>query len=98
MMLIDGHLDLAMNALNWNRDLLLPVAAIRAQEQGMEGKGRGAGTVALPELRSAEVAICFATVFARVQRDGSPYVGYRSQEIAHAHAFGQLAYYRELER
>lgn len=98
MLLIDGHLDLAMNALNWNRDLRKTVAAIRDDETGMEQKGRAAGTVAFPEMRAGEIAISLATVIARVQHPGSGVTGYRTHEIAYAHAQGQLAYYRELER
>ena len=30
MLIFDAHLDLAWNALDWNRDLRLPVADIRA--------------------------------------------------------------------
>src|SRR5579884_2023788 len=50
---IDGHLDLAMNALLWNRDLRQSVQTIREQERGMTQKGRGGGTVSFPELRRA---------------------------------------------
>ncbi len=60
MIIIDGHLDLAMNALLWNRDLTQTVAAIRSAEAGMVEKGRGAGTVALPELRAGRVALTMA--------------------------------------
>lgn len=98
MLIIDGHLDLAMNALLWNRDLGRTVHEIREQEAGMVEKGRAAGTVALPELRAGRVALCFATVIARVQQPGSAVSGYRSHQIAYAHAQGQLAYYRQLER
>jgi membrane dipeptidase len=35
MFIIDVHLDLSMNALEWNRDLRLPVDVIRARERGM---------------------------------------------------------------
>ncbi len=98
MLIVDGHLDLAMNALLWNRDLRRSVAEIRTQEAGMEEKGRAAGTVAFPELRAGDVAISFATVIARVEQPGSPIRGYRTHEIAYAHAQGQLAYYRQLER
>lgn len=98
MLIIDGHLDLAMNALLWNRDLARTVHEIRAQEAGMAEKGRAAGTVAFPELRAGRVALCFATVIARVQQPGSAVSGYRSHQIAYAHAQGQLAYYRQLER
>lgn len=98
MLVIDGHLDLAMNALLWNRDLWRPVSETRAHEAGMPEKGRAAGTVAFPELERGEVAISLATVIARVQQPGSEAPGYRTHEIAYAHARGQLAYYRQLER
>ena len=38
MLLIDAHLDLAMNALEWNRDLKKPVQAIRQREAGLNDK------------------------------------------------------------
>lgn len=97
MLIIDAHLDLAMNALNWNRNLDLEVQAIRKAEEGMTQKGRGLGTVSLPELRKAEVGICVATVICRTARPGNPKPGVASQEIAYARAQGQLAYYRLLE-
>lgn len=97
MLLFDAHLDLAMNALMWNRDLTRSVAEIRAAETGMEQKGRCAGTVALPEMRSGEVGLCVATLIARVSQPGNPLPGYHSPAIAAAMAHGQLAYYRVLE-
>ena len=57
MLLIDAHLDLAMNALEWNRDLNLSVEQVRQAEAGMKQKGRGCGTTTLPELRRAEVPL-----------------------------------------
>lgn len=98
MLLIDGHLDLAMNALNWDRDLDLEVHDIRRREAGMLEKGRGCGTTTLPELRRAEVAICMATVIDRTARPNSPATGSACQAISYAKAQGQLAYYRLLER
>lgn len=51
--IFDAHLDLAMNAIEWNRDLTRPVAEIRAAEAGMTDKpDRGRNTVCLPELRA----------------------------------------------
>jgi membrane dipeptidase len=97
MLIVDAHLDLAMNALNWDRNLDLEVAQIREAEAGMEGKGRGRGTVSLPELRTAEVALCLATVIDRTARPGNPMPGSACQEISYAKAQGQLAYYRVLE-
>jgi membrane dipeptidase len=97
MLLFDAHLDLAMNALNWDRNLDLDVYQIRQAEAGMTAKGRGRGTVSLPELRKAEVAVCLATVIARTARPGNPMSGSACQEISYAKAQGQLAYYRVLE-
>lgn len=101
MLLIDGHLDLTMNAINWNRNLALEVHEIRARERDadMTDKGRQHGTVSLPELRRAEVGVCLATVLDRTARatDLPGYSGSPSQEISYAKAQGQLAYYRVLQ-
>ncbi|MCW4026146.1 MAG: membrane dipeptidase, partial [Candidatus Bathyarchaeota archaeon] len=97
MLLIDGHLDLAMNALIWNRDLSQTVSEIRRREQGMAQKGRAMGTVAFPEMRAGEVGVCLATLIARVSSKNNLLTGYNSPEIAYAMAQGQLAYYRILE-
>ena len=98
MLLIDGHLDLAMNALYWNRDLRKGAHAIRAEEQGMTQKGRAAGTVGLPDMRRGEVGISFVTVLARARSGRNSEIDFRTHEIAYAQAQGQLAYYRELQR
>src|SRR5688572_10572367 len=97
MLIFDGHLDLAMNALSWNRDLTVPVHETRRLETGMTQKGRGRGTVAFPEMRRGQIGLCIATVIARVQKPGNPLPGYRAPEVAFAAAQGQLAYYRMLE-
>ena len=34
MWILDAHLDLSMNAMEWNRDLTRSVAEIRDREQG----------------------------------------------------------------
>ena len=94
MLLIDGHLDLAMNALIWNRDLTKSVYEIRRREKGMTQKGRAMGTVAFPEMRKGEVGVCLATLIARIAREGNPFSGYSSPEIAYAMTKGQLSYYR----
>jgi membrane dipeptidase len=97
MLIIDMHLDLSMNALNWRRNLEKSVYEIRECEKEMTGKGRGRGTVAFPEMRKGEVAVSSATVIARIARPNNPLDGYPAQEIAYAVAQGQLAYYRVLE-
>lgn len=100
MILIDGHLDIAMNALAYNRDLKKTAKEIRLDEAGMTKKGLAHGTIGLPDLRAAEVAISFVTCLARVKERTSPesVLDYRTHEAAYAHAQSEVAYYRELER
>lgn len=97
--LVDCHLDLAMNALEWNRDLTRPLAAVRAAEAHLRDRpDRGRGTVCLPELRRAGVAVCVATQIARLEHDAfSPVFGWRSPAQAWAMTQAQLAWYREME-
>lgn len=101
MIVIDGHLDIALNALVYNRDLTRTVHQLRLDEAGLEDTrgGLSRGTVAFPDLRRGGVAVSFVTVLARVNpaKHGSA-IDFRTHEIAYAHAQGQLAYYRELER
>lgn len=98
MLIFDAHLDLAWNALDWNRDLRKPVAEIRAGEQGMTGKGYGCNTVSFAELRRGKVAFFIATLLARLMRPTglSAVQRYTTMEAAYAAAHGQLAYYRAL--
>lgn len=98
MLIIDSHLDLAHNALEWNRDLRQSVEAIRASEAGMSGKGRGNNTVSLPALRAGNIELCFVTVHSRLASCGGKFAGVRTQDIAYAKAQGELAYYRVLEQ
>ena len=98
MLIIDSHLDLSWNALQWDRDLLKSVHSIRQVELPMVGKGRGMGTVALPEMRQGRVFISFATLLARCTGRQAPSIDYGSVAQAHAVAKGQLAYYRALEK
>ena len=97
MIVIDAHLDLAWNALSWNRDLTQEIQEIRKAESGMVDKGRGANTVSFSEMRKGKIAVCLATVLARASDLGDPRLDFRTQEIAYAMGKGQLAYYRILE-
>jgi membrane dipeptidase len=98
MLLFDAHLDLSMNALEWNRDLRLPVAEIRRREAGRTDKvDRAKGTVALPDMRRGNVGLCVATQIARYVLPGNPLPGWHSPEIAWAQTQGQLAWYRAME-
>src|SRR6266516_1621229 len=99
MLIFDAHLDLAMNALEWNRDLKRSIDEIRQRETGMTDKpDRGKGTVCLSEMRRGGIGLCVATQIARIAHNAySPVFGWRSQEQAWAQTQGQLAWYRAME-
>lgn len=98
-LIFDAHLDLALNAIEWNRDLTQPLAEIRQREAHLHDKpDRGHGTVCLPEMRRAGVAVCVATQLARLEHDAySPVFGWRSPAQAWAMTQAQLAWYRAME-
>ena len=96
--IVDAHLDLSMNALEWNRDLRQPVSAIRAREEGWSDKpDRGRGTVSLPALREGNIGLVVATQIARYVANDNPLPGWHSAEQAWAQTQGQLAWYRAME-
>ena len=98
MFIVDAHLDLAMNAMEWNRDLRMPVSAIREREAGMTDKpDRGKGTVSLPELRKGNIGLVVTTQIARYVAPGNPLPGWHSPEQAWAQTQGQLAWYKAME-
>src|SRR5688500_1661800 len=98
MFVVDAHLDLSMNALEWNRDLRLPLQQINAREQGLADKpDRGRATVSLPELRKGRIGLVVATQIARYVAPGNPLPGWHSPDQAWAMTQGQLAWYRTME-
>ncbi|MEY2410562.1 MAG: rane dipeptidase [Verrucomicrobiota bacterium] len=98
MFIFDAHLDLAMNAIEWNRDLTKPIDEIRAREYGLVDRpDRGRGTVSLPELRRGNVGLVVATQIARYAKPAHPLDGWRSPAQARAMTQGQLAWYRAME-
>lgn len=95
---MDAHLDLAMNAMEWNRDLRMPINEIRERERGMSDKpDRGNNTVTFDELRKGNIGLVVATQIARYVERGSDLPGWSSPEQAWAHTQGQLAWYRAME-
>ncbi|HKI19063.1 MAG TPA: membrane dipeptidase [Isosphaeraceae bacterium] len=104
--LFDGHLDLAWNALSWDRDLTLELDALNLADRGMtDHPARGRATTSLPEMRRGNVALCQATLLARARSGARQHTGqnrwsldYPTQEIASAAARGQLFYYELLEQ
>lgn len=98
MFLFDAHLDLSMNALEWNRDLTRPIHEIRGRERGQTDKpDRGRGTVCLPELRRGNIGLVVATQIARYAKPTHPLGGWHSPAQAWAMTQGQLAWYRAME-
>jgi membrane dipeptidase len=98
MFTIDAHLDLSMNALEWNRDLRKPVAEINARETGLKDKpDRAKGVVSLPELRKGKIGLVVATQIARYVAPENPLPGWHSPEQAWAQTQGQLAWYKAME-
>lgn len=98
MLIVDAHLDISMNALQWNRDLLRSAYTIRTQEQYVQGKGRAVGTVAYPEMRRGRIFLSVATLIARSTGRTAPHIDFASPAQAYGTAMGQLAYYRALEQ
>ena len=98
MFTIDAHLDLSMNAMEWNRDLSLPVSIIREREAGLADKPDwGRGVVALPELRKGGIGLVVATQIARYVAPDNPLPGWHSPQQAWAQTQGQLAWYKAME-
>ena len=98
MLIVDAHLDLSMNAMEWNRDLRLPVMAIREREIGMNDKpDRAKGTVAFPELRKGNIGLVVATQIARYVSTESKLKGWNSVQQAWAQTQAQLSWYRTME-
>ena len=70
---VDGHLDLATNAMTLNRDLTKDVKEIRNFEKslGLEDfQDRGKGTVSLPELRKGNIGLVITTLISRYSSTG----------------------------
>jgi len=100
MFTIDAHLDLAMNAMEWNRDLRLPAAAINARERarGLSDKpDRGNAVVSFPDLRRGGIGLVVATQIARSVATDNPLPGWNSPEQAWSQTQGQLQWYRTME-
>lgn len=98
-LLLDAHLDLAMNAVEWNRDLSRPLEEIRDRERGWTDRpDRGRATVSLDELRRGGIGVVVATQIARYVKRGNPLPGWHSPSQAWAMTEAQLAWYREMER
>jgi membrane dipeptidase len=97
-LLFDAHLDLAMNAMEFNRDLRWTHEKLRRRELEMRDYPcRSRHTVCFPEMRRGHVGLCVATQISRYVPYFSRMPGWFSPEQAWAQTQGQLAWYREME-
>jgi len=104
--LFDGHLDLAWNALFWDRDLELELDELNRLDAAMtDHPARGRATTTLPEMTRAGIAACQATLLARSRPQARNPVGYSRHALdyasdlaASAIARGQLNWYELLAR
>jgi membrane dipeptidase len=98
MFTIDAHLDLSMNALEWNRDLRKTVAEINDREKGLTDKpDRSNAVVSLSELRKGNIGLVVGTQIGRYVAPGNPLPGWHSPEQAWAQTQGQVAWYKAME-
>jgi len=75
--LFDAHLDLAYNALGYDRDLTCSLSEIRLREENLYQAEEvdssapacqehcGTSTVSLPAMRAANIRMCLVTLLAR---------------------------------
>ncbi len=98
-LIFDVHLDLSMNALEWNRDLRLPSSHIRKLESELPPrmKGQGKGTVTFPDMRRGGIGLCVATQIGGCMKPRAFVACWESPQQAWAMTQGQLAWYQAME-
>ncbi len=99
MHIIDAHLDMAYNAVLWQRDLRQPLADLRAHEKRHPLPAHvGTALVTVPALLEGRVGVVGGSIF--VAPDAGEWSReievYRNAEEAHAQGVAQLDYYRRL--
>ena len=98
MFIVDGHLDIAYNALGYGRDPRQSLAQIRATET--VDPRRGQATVSFDAMQSAGVGLCFGTLFAAPADSKKAafdnHIIYRDPREAHTLGMTQLDYYHRL--
>lgn len=100
MFTIDAHLDLAMNAMELNRDLRMPARENNARERArrlVDKPDRGNAVVSLPDLRRGQIGLVVATQIARYVAPDNPLPGWASPEQAWSQTQAQLHWYRTME-
>jgi membrane dipeptidase len=99
MFIVDAHLDLAYNALKYNRDLRLSLAELRRLEEGLP-QPNGRATVTYSTLIEAGIGLVFGTLFVGPADHplivADPITSYRNPAEAHRAGQVQLDYYHRL--
>jgi membrane dipeptidase len=96
MLIFDAHLDMAWNALEWNRNLEWPVEKIREFEKQFKDIVPGPPTVSWDALRKGRVGMTVSTLLPRLHRRDKVLSHYQSREAAYGACYGQLYYYKAL--
>ena len=98
MLIIDAHLDLAYNALNYGRSLTKSAADIRALES--TDSTRGKITATFPDMQKGDLGLIFGTMFVTPSHAKIPIMGdkmvYHNADQAFGYAMKQLDYYHRL--
>ena len=101
---IDGHLDLALNALGLRRQITRPLQEVRDAEAGAPLGPFETATVTLPELRRGGAVMVVSTLLARCRpwrikpgQLGGAAGDFPDQDMAHAIAQAQWSYYQCLQ-
>jgi membrane dipeptidase len=98
MLLFDAHLDLSMNAIEWNRDLTQELSTIREREKHLTDKpDRGRGVVSFSEMRRGNIGLCVATQIGRYVAPDNHLPGWHSQAQAWGMTQAQVAWYQAME-
>ena len=97
-LIFDAHLDMAWNAVEWNRDLTLPVGDINKFESQFSRvvPEIGDAVVSWQELRRGRVGMTISTLLPRLHRKDGALSHYQSREAAYGACYGQMAYYRAM--
>lgn len=98
--IIDGHQDIAWNALEFGRDPMKSAFQVREEEAGTAiPKVIGERLTGFPEYRKGRIGIIFATIFVMPREhsyNGWSKVTYSNSTQASAQAWQQITYYQKL--
>lgn len=100
-LIVDGHIDMAYNAVALHRTLTLPVADIRRAETIHPPLDKNAGTctVSIPALLSGRIAVIGGSIFVEPAIKSRPSLlpVYKTPDEARILAIKQLDYYNRLD-